>query len=62
MKIAVIPGDGTGPEVTNEALKVLKAVSEQDGYDYELTHYDFGGDRYLQGLYQPKVFPRLDKE
>lgn len=48
MKIAVIPGDGTGPEVTNEALKVLKAVSEQDGFDYELTHYDFGGDRYLQ--------------
>ena len=48
MKIAVIPGDGTGPEVTNEALKVLKAVSEQDGFDYDLTHYDFGGDRYLQ--------------
>ena len=48
MKIAVIPGDGTGPEVTNEALKVLKAVSEQDGFDYELTHYDFGGDQYLQ--------------
>ncbi len=48
MKIAVIPGDGTGPEVTNEALKVLKAVSEQDGFQYELTDYDFGGDRYLQ--------------
>ncbi len=48
MKIAVIPGDGTGPEVTNEALKVLQAVSEQDGFEYELTHYDFGGDRYLQ--------------
>lgn len=48
MKIAVIPGDGTGPEVTNEALKVLKAVSEQDSFEYELTHYDFGGDRYLQ--------------
>ena len=48
MKIAVIPRDGTGPEVTNEALKVLKAVSEQDGFEYELTDYDFGGDRYLQ--------------
>ena len=48
MKIAVIPGDGTGPEVTNEALKVLKAVSEQDDFEYELTDYDFGGDRYLQ--------------
>lgn len=48
MKIAVIPGDGTGPEVTNEALKVLKAASEQEGFEYELTHYDFGGDRYLK--------------
>jgi len=27
---------------------VLKAVSEQDGFEYELTNYDFGGDRYLQ--------------
>ena len=47
-KIAVIPGDGTGPEVTDEALKVLKAISEKDRFDYELTHYDFGGDRYLR--------------
>lgn len=46
--IAVIPGDGTGPEVTDEALKVLKAISEKDRFDYELTHYDFGGDRYLR--------------
>ena len=29
MKIAVIPGDGTGPEVTNEAIKVLAAVAEK---------------------------------
>ena len=47
-KIAAIPGDGTGPEVTDEALKVLKAISEKDRFDYELTHYDFGGDRYLR--------------
>ena len=46
-KIAVIPGDGTGPEVTDEALKVLSAAASRDGIEYDLTHYDFGGDRYL---------------
>jgi len=47
-KIAVIPGDGTGPEVTREALKVLEAVSEAKGIQYELVEYDFGGDRHLR--------------
>ena len=47
-KIATIPGDGTGPEVTEEALKILEAVTKKDGIDYQLTHYDFGGDRYLK--------------
>jgi 3-isopropylmalate dehydrogenase len=47
LKIAVIPGDGTGPEVTAEALKVLEAVAALEKIDYELTHYDYGGDRYL---------------
>ncbi|MFQ5645818.1 MAG: 3-isopropylmalate dehydrogenase [bacterium] len=47
-KIAVIPGDGIGPEVTAEALKVFKAASELYGFQYELTDYDFGGDRYLK--------------
>jgi 3-isopropylmalate dehydrogenase len=45
-KIAVIPGDGTGPEVINEGLKVLKAVSEKTHFKYETIHYDFGGERY----------------
>ena len=45
-KIAVIPGDGTGPEVINEGLKVLKAVSEKMHFKYESIHYDFGGERY----------------
>ncbi|MBT5873763.1 MAG: 3-isopropylmalate dehydrogenase [Candidatus Latescibacteria bacterium] len=45
-KIAVIPGDCTGPEVTGEAMKVLKAASEKFGFTYELTEYDFGYDRY----------------
>ncbi len=48
MKIAVIGGDGTGPEVTAEALKVLEAVSKLEGFQYELNHYDFGGERYLK--------------
>jgi len=45
-KIAVIPGDGTGPEVINEGLKVLKALSEKVHFKYEAIHYDFGGERY----------------
>lgn len=48
MKIAVIGGDGTGPEVTAEALKVLKAVAKLERFDYRLTEYDFGGQRYLK--------------
>ena len=46
-KIGVMPGDGTGPEVVREALKVLESVSELENFKYELTHYDFGGDRYI---------------
>ncbi len=46
-KIAVIPGDGTGPEVTAEALKVLRAVADKTGFRYETRDYDYGGDRYL---------------
>jgi 3-isopropylmalate dehydrogenase len=45
-KIAVIPGDGTGPEVINEGLKVLKAVSQKVCFKYETVHYDLGGERY----------------
>jgi len=48
LKIAVIPGDGTGPEVVAEGLKVLEAVSKLEGFDYETVHYDFGGERYLK--------------
>jgi 3-isopropylmalate dehydrogenase len=48
LKVAVIPGDGTGPEVTAEALKVLSAVAKLEGITYELTNFDFGGERYLR--------------
>lgn len=46
-RIAVIPGDGTGPEVVNEGLKVLKAVSLKFGFKYETKEFDFSGKRYL---------------
>ncbi len=47
-KIAVIPGDGTGPEVVNEGLKVLKAVAEKEKIKFDFGFYDIGGDRYLK--------------
>ncbi len=45
-KIAVIPGDGTGPEVIREGLKVLDAVADKTGIKYEKVMYDVGGERY----------------
>jgi len=47
-RIAVIPGDGTGPEVIREGIKVLKAAAACCGFGLDLTHYDFGGERYLR--------------
>jgi len=47
-KIAIIGGDGTGPEVTAEAVKVLDAAAKACGFTYETTPFDFGGDRYLR--------------
>ena len=47
-RIAVIPGDGTGPEVIREGLKVLQAAAQRDGFHLEPTMYDFGGERYLK--------------
>jgi 3-isopropylmalate dehydrogenase len=45
-KIAVMPGDGTGPEVTAEAVKVLKAAAAKFDFKLDLTEFDFGGERY----------------
>jgi len=47
-KIAVVPGDGTGPEVIAEGLKVLKAVAALKKFKYETAMFDFGGERYLK--------------
>ncbi len=45
-KIAVIPGDGTGPEVIAEAVKVLKTAANKFKFKTDLTTFDFGGERY----------------
>jgi 3-isopropylmalate dehydrogenase len=47
-KIAVIPGDGTGPEVVAEGLKVLDAISQMADFKCKTKTYDIGGDRYLK--------------
>jgi 3-isopropylmalate dehydrogenase len=47
-QIAVIGGDGTGPEVVGEGIKALKAVSKQSGIDFQFRHFDIGGQRYLE--------------
>ena len=38
-RIAVLGGDGTGPEVVAEGLKVLRAVSEKNGFQYETKRF-----------------------
>jgi 3-isopropylmalate dehydrogenase len=45
--IAVLPGDGTGPEVIREAVKVLNAVSD-DNLNFNFEYFDFGGERFLK--------------
>jgi 3-isopropylmalate dehydrogenase len=47
-KIAVIPGDGTGPEVVGEGLKVLEAASKKYRFSYETKIFDFGAEHYLK--------------
>jgi len=47
-KIAVIPGDGTGPEVVAEGLKVLAAAGKIFKFQYEAKEFDFSGKRYLE--------------
>src|SRR3989449_9121674 len=44
--IAVIGGDGTGPEVTREAVKVLDAAARKCAIKLDFTAFDLGGDRY----------------
>jgi 3-isopropylmalate dehydrogenase len=47
-RIAVLGGDGTGPEVVREGLKVLRAAADVYHFSFEPVEYDLGGDRYLK--------------
>jgi 3-isopropylmalate dehydrogenase len=47
-QIAVISGDGTGPEVVAEGLKVLKSVGQKEAISFNFIPYNLGGDRYLK--------------
>lgn len=47
-RIAVLPGDGTGKDVTAEAVKVLEAAAEAWDLPLELVHLDWDADRYLR--------------
>lgn len=46
--IAVIGGDGTGPEVIAEGIKVLDAARQRFGFKLDYVRYDFGGERFLR--------------
>jgi 3-isopropylmalate dehydrogenase len=46
--IAVIGGDGTGPEVVREGKKVLSAAAAKYGFKLNYQEFDFGGERYLK--------------
>ncbi len=45
-KIALVPGDGTGPEVVAEAVKVVKSAAKRAGFGLSFKTFDFGGERY----------------
>jgi 3-isopropylmalate dehydrogenase len=46
-RVAVIPGDGIGPEVISEAVETIQVAQQIYGFDLSLTHFDWGADRYL---------------
>jgi 3-isopropylmalate dehydrogenase len=46
--IGSIPGDGIGPEVNNEGIKVLEAVAAIEGFQYKLVEYPHSGEHYLK--------------
>ena len=54
MRIAVIGGDGTGPEVVAEGLKVLKAAADKVGFEYKTKDFNVSGERYLADGGDPK--------
>ena len=46
--IAVLPGDGTGPEVVREGIKVAEVAAKKFGFKLDWHPYDFGGERFLK--------------
>ena len=46
--VALLPGDGTGPEVLSEGVKVVNEAAKRYGFSLNYTTYDFGGSRYLR--------------
>ncbi|MEJ2657288.1 MAG: 3-isopropylmalate dehydrogenase [Desulfobacterales bacterium] len=46
--ISVIPGDGTGPEVVAEGIKILETAADTCGFNINFTHYDLGGEHYRE--------------
>lgn len=53
-EIAVLPGDGIGPEVVREGLRVLERVASIEGFSLSFTRYPFGAEHYLK---TQEVFP-----
>jgi 3-isopropylmalate dehydrogenase len=47
-KIAILPGDGTGPEVIREGIKVIETSAKKKDFKLDFTYYDLGGKRYLK--------------
>src|SRR3989304_2428545 len=48
LKIVLLAGDGTGPELMREAVKVIKAVESHFGLSFDLVPYPCGGQYYLE--------------
>ncbi len=47
-RVAVVPGDGIGPEVIAEAVRVLEALKETHQVQIELVHFDWGAEKFLK--------------
>src|SRR5580698_9135607 len=62
--IAVLPGDGVGPEVIAQATRVLELYRDRRGLPLDLWHLDLGADRFLKdGTTYPKgIAERIQKE
>jgi 3-isopropylmalate dehydrogenase len=61
--IAVVPGDGTGPEVVAEGIKVLDTVAKKSNFSLNYSDFNIGGDHYLETgeILDEKVIDSLEK-